>query len=42
MNDTTQAINRRILLVDDNHSIHDDYRKILNRVSTSEHALEDL
>ena len=42
MNETTQAINRRILLVDDNHSIHDDYRKILNRVSTSEHALDDL
>lgn len=38
---TANADNRRILIVDDNHSIHDDFRKILACESDG-HELEDL
>jgi len=35
-------INRRILVIDDNESIHKDYRKILTDTSAGQHGLQDL
>lgn len=37
---TTTAAHRRILVIDDNRSIHDDFRKILAPVSAADDALE--
>ncbi len=37
---TTTAAHRRILVIDDNRSIHDDFRKILAPVNASDDALE--
>ncbi len=37
---TTTAAHRRILVIDDNRSIHDDFRKILAPVNTANDALE--
>ncbi|MFZ2279172.1 MAG: response regulator, partial [Prosthecobacter sp.] len=40
INTTTTAAHRRILVIDDNRSIHDDFRKILAPVSAADDALE--
>ena len=40
MTQTTTSTNRRILVIDDNRSIHEDFRKILAPVDSEEDALE--
>ena len=42
MNVPPQFINRRILTVDDNPTIHEDFRKILTRPAAARDGLEDL
>jgi signal transduction histidine kinase len=37
----TEKPNRRILLIDDTHSIHQDFRKILEKRDTGEQAVDD-
>ena len=34
MNQDEASVNRRILIIDDNASIHDDYRKILGPIAS--------
>src|ERR1700728_2434552 len=40
MNNMPDDKNRRVLIIDDNHSIHDDFRKILSPATATETALE--
>jgi PAS domain S-box-containing protein len=40
MNNLPAEKNRRILVIDDNHAIHDDFRKILSPASTADAALD--
>ena len=40
MNDLPADKNRRVLVVDDNRSIHDDFRKILSPANATETALD--
>jgi PAS domain S-box-containing protein len=40
MNDRAEAKNRRVLVIDDNHAIHDDFRKILSPATATATALE--
>ena len=42
MNPISLPTNRRVLVVDDNPAIHEDFRKILTRTSAADHRLEDL
>ena len=42
MNNNVAVKNRRILIVDDNHSIHEDYIKILTHKTKTEDALDEL
>lgn len=39
MNNMPETKNRRVLVIDDNHSIHDDFRKILSPASGTDAAL---
>ncbi|MHB1082705.1 MAG: PAS domain S-box protein [Prosthecobacter sp.] len=40
MNKTTDNLNRRILVIDDNQAIHDDFRKILGESDSEDAALQ--
>jgi PAS domain S-box-containing protein len=40
MNNTPEDKNRRVLIIDDNRSIHDDFRKILSPATTTAAALD--
>src|ERR1700728_1954771 len=40
MNNMPDDKNRRVLIIDDKHSIHDDFRKILSPATATETALE--
>lgn len=40
MNNTTDNLNRRILVIDDNQAIHDDFRKILGESDSEDAALQ--
>ena len=40
MNDMPVEKNHRILIIDDNHAIHDDFRKILSPATKSAAALD--
>jgi PleD family two-component response regulator len=40
MNNLPTDKNRRVLVIDDNHAIHDDFRKILSRATTTTAALD--
>ena len=41
MNTTSEPLNNRILVIDDNPSIHDDFRKILGASGAKNHSLEE-
>jgi two-component system, sensor histidine kinase and response regulator len=41
INNTSKDRNRRVLIIDDNRTIHDDFRKILIRDELSQSAVED-
>ena len=40
MNNTPPEKNRRVLVIDDNRSIHDDFRKILSPAAATAEALD--
>jgi CheY-like chemotaxis protein len=42
MKPTLEFLNRRVLTVDDNPTIHEDFRKILSVTGAADHQLEDL
>src|SRR5580692_5165164 len=41
MHNLSAEKNRRVLIIDDNHAIHDDFRKILSPAKTTGAAMDD-
>jgi CheY-like chemotaxis protein len=41
MKDMSDNKNRRVLVIDDNHSVHDDFRKILSPLKSTPPGLEE-